>query len=217
MEKKNEKKEVDLFLFDLDGTLSDSKKDLVTAINQTLVSFGFPELPEDDIVTLIGKGVSKLLSNFTGDGSAKFETFRVYLEHLDKHLLDTTKPFPGVVETLSSITKKKAIVTNKLKSMAERVVIGLGIADKIDLIVGADTAKSMKPNPEPIIFALDRFGVDPSRTVMVGDTTDDIMAAKAAGVIACGVTYGFGTRQDLVDAGAEIIIENIADLPAYFQ
>jgi phosphoglycolate phosphatase len=217
MEKKNHRKEVDLFLFDLDGTLSDSKKDLVTAINKTLVTMGFSELPEETIVTLVGKGVSKLLTNFSGDTSAKFETFRVYMEQLDKHLLDTTKPFPGVVETLSSITKKKAIVTNKLKSMAERVVIGLGIDDMIDFVVGADTAQSMKPNPDPIIFALKQFGVEPSRTVMVGDTTDDIMAAKAAGVIPCGVTYGFGTRQDLADAGAEIIIEDISELPAYFQ
>lgn len=217
MEKNDNRREVDLFLFDLDGTLSDSKKDLVTAINHTLVSFGFSELPEDDIVALIGKGVSKLLSNFTGDGAAKYETFRVYLEHLDKHLLDTTRPFPGVVETLSTITQKKAVVTNKLKSMAERVIIGLGIADEIDLIVGADTAKSMKPNPDPIIFALRQFKADPSRTVMVGDTTDDIQAAKAAGVIPCGVTYGFGTRQDLIDAGAEIIIEDIKELPAHFQ
>lgn len=212
-----EKREVDLFLFDLDGTLSDSKKDLVTAINKTLVSFGFSELPEDTVITLVGKGVSKLLANFSGDGAAKFETFRVYIEHLDKHLLDTTKPFPGVVETLSSITKKKAVVTNKLKSMAERVVTGLGIADTIDFIVGADTAQSMKPNPDPIIFALKQFGIEPSRTVMVGDTTDDIVAAKAAGVIACGVTYGFGTRKDLEDAGAEVIIESIEELPIYFQ
>jgi phosphoglycolate phosphatase len=217
MEKTNDRKKVDLFLFDLDGTLSDSKKDLVTAINQTLVSFGFTELPEDDIVSLIGKGVSKLLKNFTGDGAAKYETFRVYLEHLDKHLLDTTKPFPGVVETLSAITQKKAVVTNKLRSMAERVIVGLGIANQIDLIVGADTASNMKPNPDPIIFALKQFKADPSRTVMVGDTADDIQAARAAGVIPCGVTYGFGTRQDLVDAGAEIIIEDITELPAHFQ
>jgi phosphoglycolate phosphatase len=217
MEKKNHRKEVDLFLFDLDGTLSDSKKDLVTAINKTLVTLGFPELPEETIITLVGKGVSKLLANFSGDPSAKFETYRVYMEQLDKHLLDTTKPFPGVLETLSSITKKKAVVTNKLSAMAERVVIGLGIADEIDFIVGADTAQSMKPNPEPIIFALKQFGVEPSRTVMVGDTIDDIAAAKAAGVIPCGVTYGFGTRQDLADAGAEIIIENISELPAHFQ
>jgi phosphoglycolate phosphatase len=217
MEKKNHRKEVDLFLFDLDGTLSDSRKDLVTAINKTLVSLGYSELPEDTVITLVGKGVSKLLSDFSGDASAKFETFRVYMEQLDKHLLDTTKPFPGVLETLSSITKKKAVVTNKLSAMAERVVAGLGIADMIDFIVGADTARSMKPNPEPIIFALKQFGIEPSRTVMVGDTIDDIKAAKAAGVIPCGVTYGFGTRQDLADAGAEIIIENISELPAHFQ
>lgn len=218
MEKKNHKKEIDLFLFDLDGTLSDSKKDLVAAINQTLKSFGFRELSEERIATLLGKGVSQLLSRFSGgDGAAKYETFRVYLEHLDKHLLVTTKPFPGVIETLSGITKKKAVVTNKLKHMADRVIEGLGLTDMIDLVVGADTAGSMKPYPEPIIFAVKRFGADPSRTVMVGDTPDDIKAARAAGVIPCGVTYGFGTRKDLKDAGAEIIIEDISELPAHFQ
>ncbi len=157
MEKKNHKKEIDLFLFDLDGTLSDSKKDLVAAINQTLKSFGFRELSEERIATLLGKGVSQLLSRFSGgDGAAKYETFRVYLEHLDKHLLVTTKPFPGVIETLSGITKKKAVVTNKLKHMADRVIEGLGLTDMIDLVVGADTAGSMKPYPEPIIFAVKR-------------------------------------------------------------
>lgn len=212
------KKEVDLFLFDLDGTLSDSKKDLVAAINHTLKTFGFPELSEERIVSLVGKGVSQIVSKFSGNnGKDKFETFRVYLEHLDKHLLDNTKPFPGVVETLSGITQKKAIVTNKLSSMANRVVESMGIAPMIDLVVGADTAQSMKPNPDPINFALKKLGVDPNRTVMVGDTPDDIKAALAAGVIACGVTYGFGTRKDLKDAGAEIIIEDISELPAYFQ
>jgi phosphoglycolate phosphatase len=218
MEKNNHKKEVDLFLFDLDGTLSDSKKDLVAAINHTLKSFGFGELSEERIVSLIGKGVSQLLSRFSGgDGAAKYETFRVYMEHLDKHLLDSTKPFPGVVETLAGITKKKAVVTNKFKHMADRVIEGLGISDMIDLVVGADTAGSMKPYPEPIIFAVKQFGADPARTVMVGDTPDDIKAARAAGVIPCGVTYGFGTRKDLKDAGAEIIIEDISELPTYFQ
>jgi phosphoglycolate phosphatase len=218
IEKKNHKKEVDLFLFDLDGTLSDSKKDLAAAINHTLKSFGFRELSEERIVSLIGKGVSHLLSRFSAnDGKNTFETFRVYLEHLDTHLMDTTKPFPGVIETLAAITKKKAVVTNKLKSMADRVVQGMGIADHIDLVVGADTAGSMKPNPDSINFALREFGADPSRTVMVGDTPDDIKAARAAGVIPCGVTYGFGTRKDLADAGAEIIIEDISELPSYFQ
>ena len=145
MEKKNHRKEVDLFLFDLDGTLSDSKKDLVTAINKTLASMGFPELPEDTIITLVGKGVSKLLSNFSGDPSTKFETYRVYMEQLDKHLLDTTKPFPGVLETLTSITKKKAVVTNKLSAMAERVVIGLGIARSEERRVGKECRSRWSP------------------------------------------------------------------------
>jgi phosphoglycolate phosphatase len=75
----------------------------------------------------------------------------------------------------------------------------------------------MKPEPEPILLALETFGADPARTVMVGDTVDDIESARAAGVIACGVTYGFGTRDSLEEAGAHVIIDRITDLGDYFE
>jgi len=100
--------------------------------------------------------------------------------------------------------------------MAERVVTALGMADHIDLIVGSDSTPRMKPDPAPIHLALERLEVSPERTVMVGDTVDDILSAKAAGVISCGVSYGFGQREDLKDAGAEIIIDSFSDLRFHF-
>ncbi len=212
------KKEIDLFIFDLDGTLSDSKKDIGAAINNTITSLGFNSLSEDEIVELVGNGIPKLLSGLAGDDDeAAYHIFMKYAEFMDIHLLDTTKPFPGVLETLSDIDKKKAVVTNKLSAMAEKVIAGLGMDHQIDLVVGAETASKMKPNPEPILYAVEKFGVEPSRAVMVGDTTDDILSANAAGVISCGVTYGFGKRDDLISAGAGIIIESFPDLFKHFR
>jgi phosphoglycolate phosphatase len=212
------KKEVDLFIFDLDGTLADSKKDIGSAINSTITSLGFDSFSEEEIVELVGNGIPKLLSGLTGDDNeAAYHMFMKYAKYMDMHLLDTTKPFPGVLETLSGIGKKKAIVTNKLSAMAEKVIAGLGMDHQIDLVVGADTASRMKPDPEPILYTIEKFGVEPSRTVMVGDTTDDVLSAKAAGVISCGVTYGFGKRDDLISAGAGVIIDSFPDLFDHFE
>ncbi|MBN1883794.1 MAG: HAD-IA family hydrolase [Deltaproteobacteria bacterium] len=214
----NGKREVDLFLFDLDGTLADSKKDLAAAINHALKSLGMNPLTEDEIVTLVGSGISKMLKNAAGENEEeKFNTMRSYIEYLDSHLLDHTVPFPGVMDTLSNLEKKKAVVTNKLNYMAEKVLSGLELLPYIDLIIGSDSTPKMKPEPEPILLALEKFGTDPARTVMVGDTVDDIESARAAGVIACGVTYGFGTRDSLEEAGAHVIIDRITDLDDYFE
>ena len=214
----NGKREVDLFLFDLDGTLADSKKDLAAAINHTLINLGMDPLSDDDIVELVGSGISKMLKSASGDSDEeKFNTFRTYIEYLDSHLLDHTVPFPGVMDTLAGLEKKKAVVTNKLNYMAEKVLLGLDLMPHIDLIIGSDSTPKMKPEPEPILLALETFEADPARTVMVGDTVDDIASARAAGVIACGVTYGFGTRDSLEEAGAHVIIDRITDLADYFE
>ncbi len=210
-------REVDLFIFDLDGTLADSKDDIKAAINHALKSFGMKTLTDAEIREVVGNGITRLFKNMTGKSEEeKYETIRTYIEYLESHLLDTTAPFPGVIETLSSIAKRKAVVTNKLVRMAERVVTALGMADHIDLIVGSDSTPRMKPDPAPIHLALERLEVSPERTVMVGDTVDDILSAKAAGVISCGVSYGFGQREDLKDAGAEIIIDSFSDLRFHF-
>jgi len=210
-------REVDLFIFDLDGTLADSKDDIKAAINHALKSFGMKTLTDAEIREVVGNGITRLFKNMTGKSEEeKYETIRTYIEYLESHLLDTTAPFPGVIETLSSIAKRKAVVTNKLVRMAERVVTALGMADHIDLIVGSDSTPRMKPDPAPIHLALERLEVSPERTVMVGDTVDDILSAKAAGVISCGVSYGFGQREDLKDAGAEIFIDSFSDLRFHF-
>jgi phosphoglycolate phosphatase len=210
-------REVDLFIFDLDGTLADSKDDLKAAINHTLKSFGMNTLSDDEIKEVVGNGITRLFANITGKSEEeKYETIRTYIEYLESHLLETTTPFPGVIDTLTAIGKKKALVTNKLERMANRVVTSLGLADHIDFIVGSDSTPKMKPDPAPIHLAVEKFKVAPEMTVMVGDTVDDVLSAKAAGVISCGVSYGFGRREDLEDAGADIIIESFPDLRSHF-
>lgn len=210
-------REIDLFIFDLDGTLADSKEDLKAAINHTLKSFGLNMLSDEEIKAVVGNGISRLFANVAGKSDEeKYDTIRTYIEYLESHLLDTTVPFPGVIDTLSGIAKRKAVVTNKLVRMAEKVVTALGMADHIDFIVGSDSTPKMKPDPAPLHLTLEKFGVAPDKTVMVGDTVDDILSAKAAGVISCGVSYGFGQREDLEDAGADIIIDSFSDLKFHF-
>lgn len=210
-------REVDLFIFDLDGTLADSKDDIKSAINHAMKSLGMKTLTDAEITEVVGNGITRLFNNMTGKSEEeKYETIRTYIEYLESHLLDTTAPFPGVIETLAGIAKRKAVVTNKLEKMANRVVTALGMADHIDLIVGSDSTPKMKPDPAPIYLALEKLEAAPERTVMVGDTVDDVLSAKAAGVISCGVSYGFGRMEDLKDAGADIIIDSFSDLRLHF-
>ena len=106
-------KEVDLFIFDLDGTLADSKEDLKAAINHTLKSFGLNTLSDEEIVTIVGNGISNLFANVSGKSDKeKYDTIRTYIEYLESHLLDSTVAFPGVIDILSGIEKNKALVTN---------------------------------------------------------------------------------------------------------
>ncbi|MBN1572412.1 MAG: HAD-IA family hydrolase [Deltaproteobacteria bacterium] len=211
-------REIDLFIFDLDGTLADSKDDLKATINHTLKSFGMKALTDAETRELVGNGITNVFKNMTGKSEEeKYETIRTYIEYLESHLLDTTVPFPGVIETLAGIEKRKAVVTNKLVRMAERVVTALGMADHIDLIVGSDSTPKMKPDPAPLYLTIESFNVAPEKTVMVGDTVDDVLSAKAAGVISCGVSYGFGRMEDLKDAGADIIIDSFSDLKFHFR
>ena len=126
-------REVDLFIFDLDGTLADSKDDLKAAINHTLKSFGMKALTDQEIREVVGNGITRLFKNITGKTEEeKYETIRTYIEYLESHLLDTTVPYPGVIETLSGIAKRKALVTNKLVRMAERVVTAVEAFNRIN-------------------------------------------------------------------------------------
>lgn len=214
------KKEIELIMFDLDGTLADTGRDLATAVNYARSHFKLPPLEERFVCGLIGGGVEHLLRNsLPGGAEERFrEAMTVFLEYYERHLLDTTVLYPGVAETLNHFRKKRmAVVSNKPHSLTVSVLRGLGIHTFFDAILGGDSVRVKKPDPEPIRQVLARCRVSPLRAVMVGDMHSDIDAGRRAGVYTCGVTYGLGKIEDLLEAGPDIIVDHIGKLVEHFR
>jgi phosphoglycolate phosphatase len=210
---------VDLLIFDLDGTLADTKDDIATAVNLTLKEFGLPSKDPSIIYGYVGDGVRKLLQRaFEGQPSGAYErALKVFRQHYLTHLLDTTRFYPGVLETLDHYkNKKKAIATNKPFEYTQKIIEGLRVGDRFDLILGGDSTLHLKPHPAIIREVLDRLNILGERAVMVGDGVNDILAARAAGAKSCAVGYGLGRVEDLLSENPDFFCEQIKDLPSIF-
>ncbi len=208
----------DLVLFDLDGTLIDSRDDIATTGNAVRAGLGLPPRPPAELHGFIGEGlarfVSRALDLADDDPSleAGIESFR---EHYAVHCLDETRPFEGVREALDELRRaglRLAIVTNKPGRFTEIVVDGLDLRAGFELIVSADTTARRKPDPLPVHHILDATGVAPDRSVLVGDSAVDVATARNSGVALGVVTWGIGDAEHLRAAGAEHVFERPAEL-----
>ena len=210
---------VDLLIFDLDGTLCDTKEDIATSVNLTLKELRLPEKPPKVIYGYVGSGVRKLLEQAVGEGSGeRFKTaMQIFRGHYNAHLLDTTKLYPGLETVLNHFQqKKKAVVTNKPQDYTDRILDGLGLTRYFDLVLGGDNGHPLKPDPQMILTVLDQFGSDPARTVMIGDGLHDIVAARAAGIKVCAVGYGLGDPHQLKLAKPDFFSERPEELTWLF-
>ena len=204
--------------FDLDGTLCDSIPDLAAAANAVRRALGLPELPQHTVESYVGDGLAALVhrtltADFDGQAEEKQweQGYTLFVRHYAEHIADATRPYPGVaagLELLKSLGIPLAVVTNKSETLAVKLLRALGLADHFSLIVGGDTLSEKKPAPAPLLYAAETLGVPPQNMLMVGDSRNDILAARAAGCPAVGVSYGYGdmaalsrdpaTRPDLV-------------------
>lgn len=213
------KREVDLVLFDLDGTLADTGQDLAAAVNFTRDRFGLRPLPEEIVYSHVGRGVEHLLRRALPEPSARpfAAVAKVFLQYYEKHLLDRTALCAGVPEVLEYFrSKRRVVVSNKIRRLTVALVRGLGVEGEFDAIYGGDSALEKKPHPALIHLALRRFGIPAARSLMVGDGDTDVEAGKRAGVITCGVTGGLGNRDDLIAAKPDYLIDKLIDLTRYF-
>lgn len=213
------KTSVDLVMFDLDGTLANTGRDLADAVNFTRAHFHLPALPDAVVISHVGRGVDHLLQQaIPEERSLHFkEMMDVFLERYQSHLLDATALYPHVREVLDYFRgKKRAVVSNKMYRLTIEVVRGLGIADEFDIILGGDSATEKKPHPALIQHVVEQFQIAPQRAVMIGDGDIDIEAGKRAGVITCGVTYGLCSREAVAAAQPDVLIDNLSTLHEYF-
>lgn len=213
------KREIDLIMFDLDGTLADTGKDLANSVNYVRSRLHLQPLEDRLVYGHVGRGVEHLIrSSLPGGCQDRFkEAMGWFLEHYEIHLLDTTVLYPHVKETLGYFRRKKrVVVSNKLHRLTVSVLKGLGIEACFDAVLGGDSIPQKKPDPEPLNQVLTAFRVKPARALMVGDGGTDIEAGKGAGVNTCGVTYGLGKREELVEARPDLLIDELCQLTEYF-
>jgi phosphoglycolate phosphatase len=207
--------------FDLDGTLVDSNKDLQPAITHTLAQIGRDPIPEDQLVHLIGGGSRVMLErafNVTGGpvSEAQFEElYRTLLDHYAEHIADHTRPYPGCLEALDALAArgcKLAVATNKFEHLAVSLLDQLGMSDRFASVIGGDTLGSGrgKPAPDMIHETIARCGGE-ERFAMIGDSSYDVRAARAAEK-PC-VVLSFGYNDAPADTlGADAVIDHYDEL-----
>jgi phosphoglycolate phosphatase len=185
-----------LIVFDLDGTLIDSRADLAEAANALIAERGGVRLSESDIGKMVGGGAALLVKRaFTAAGLKLDETsVPRFLELYDERLLATTKPYPGVLGALDALTAVGpiAVLTNKPLAPTRRLLEALGLSPYVAVAIGGDGEFPRKPDPSSLVHLIDVLGVAPRRTVMVGDSWIDYTTARNAGTAICLARYGFG-------------------------
>jgi len=212
-------KEVDLFIFDLDGTLISSGADIVASVNYTLGEMGAEQLPYEEVVEFIGDGVTKLIARAIGKESGPdFErAMDIFSRHYAEHMLDTTRLYPGAMDVLNHFADKmKVIITNKREEPAMRILKELGIRSYFVMVIGADTTPYLKPDVRILRPLWDRYDVPRARTVVVGDGPNDILLAKNAGLISCALLNGLTRRELLLALHPDEVCEKIQELKELF-
>ncbi len=211
---------IDLIMFDFDGTIVDSKQDIAASANHVLVSRKLPPKEIDLIASYIGDGIRALLRKALEideeeDVEEAVKTFRA---HYWDHCLDRTRDYDGVRETLDRLGHKtKAIVTNKPKRFADRILDGLGLSNYFVIVVGGEGEYARKPSPEAFMYVLDSLGVPGERALVVGDSPNDVNGGRAAGCVTCAVTYGLSERSVLEACSPDMIIDSMRDLPGLLE
>ena len=188
---------MDLLIFDLDGTLIDSRLDLAQAVNATRAHMGMSPLDVAKVCTYVGNGAPVLIRRALGEQASQAEVdeaLEFFLEYYRAHPLDHTRLYEGVkesIERLDAAGKRLAVLTNKPLAISQEIVDGLGIGRCFFRMYGGNSFAFKKPHPIGIEVLMEQAGVERERTLMVGDSSVDVETARNARVPCCGVTYGF--------------------------
>jgi phosphoglycolate phosphatase len=189
----------DLVIFDLDGTLIDTRRDITNAANEMLARYGLEAKSVAEVTGYVGDGITRLVERCIGSHRVDIgEAIALFKRSYSAHLMDFTRPYPGIVALLEGLNGvRKAILTNKAYEMSKTITDGLGITGYFELIVGGDSLPRRKPFPDGILHILEETGVGRERSIMVGDGPNDIQTALEAGVRSVYVRWGFSEEKQL--------------------
>ena len=209
-------KNIELIIFDLDGTLVDSKQDIINAINFMLKEMSLPEKSNEEIISYVGKGIDELLvkSLESQDTDVNNKGLALFKSYYEKHPADHAYLYKGVEETLKYFkNKQKAVITNRNHKSALNILKKMGIYTYFTRIIGDDNKLCLKPSRDQFDKLFDILSVKKKdKIIMIGDMDVDIIAAKASGVLTCAVTYGFGKFDDIRKLKPDYIIDSISEL-----
>jgi phosphoglycolate phosphatase len=216
-----------LLIFDLDGTLIDSREDLANSINAMLIHFGKKELPHEVIASYIGDGAPMLVRRSLGDPDDENfvqDAVLYFMGWYREHKLDTTYVYDGVKEALAAIQKsrntasngetvplKMAVLSNKPVGPTRTIVEALGLGPYFFQVYGGNSFHTKKPDPAGVQILLDEAGAEPEETIIIGDSDIDVLTARNSGVYSVGVTYGLAPHT-LQDAPPDVLIDHPSEL-----
>jgi len=203
-------------LFDLDGTLVDSRRDIAASANATRTHFGFTPLPEETIGTFVGLGIMNLLEKAVDskDPDRLKEAHQIFKNHYREHCVDFTRCYPGTFELLEGLKNRRikmAVVSNKPQEFTDLVLKKLDLWDFFEVAFGPEATINKKPHPEPLLTALQRMGVSPAEGVMIGDSVVDIEAARGAKMPVGVVSHGYGEKEILNAADPDWLVDSLAE------
>jgi len=215
-----------LLVFDLDGTLIDSRLDLIHSINAMLRHFGRPELPGELIATYVGDGAPALVRRALGDSSDEtlFQSaLEYFLGYYRIHKLDHTRVYEGIPQVLTRLAtpsngmqRQMAILSNKPVNPSRDIVRALGLGDFFIRIYGGNSFTTKKPDPLGVQTILEETGVPASESVMIGDSSVDVLTGRNAGLWTCGVAYGFAPHT-LEETPPDVLVESPLELGDLFR
>ena len=204
-----------LIVYDLDGTLADTRVDIAQAANRMRAQTGLPPLPEKEICGYVGLGLRRLVEGCLGtaDPARIEEGTRIYRAYYSQHLLDHTALYPGVRDVLEHFRGRgQAVITNKPDPYSRQILEGLGVAGYFLEIVAGNSGWPKKPDPESLRAVLGKEGIPPQDALFIGDSPIDIETGAKAGVLTVAVAQGFCEREDLAQAGPDHLVGGFPEL-----
>ncbi|MDR1941358.1 MAG: HAD-IA family hydrolase [Endomicrobium sp.] len=206
----------DFVIFDLDGTLVDSQRDITSAVNSVRKEFNFAPLSIGQVRSFLGSGIKSLIERSVPCGNGKVcaddavERFKFYYA---KCLTDTTKAYGGITEMLDDLKDvKKAVLSNKTEIFSREILERLGILKYFSYVWGGDTIGVKKPDPQPILDLVKNSGISAAKTIMIGDSANDFKAAKSAGVACAAVMYGYSTAGQIAEFKPDFLIQKPSEI-----